>query len=166
MVPDLQDVDDVRVAGESAHGPLFAQESFEVLVQLRRRAPSPRPSARARLVAAVDDAESAASDLLGVVEPLRLQLRREAGLITVTLGSKGVDVGDRDLTSRAPLRVPIPRAYSSVAAVSAASSWWCAAICWCLSSLVRPRPALSGLGDGGAAESEGRTDSESPITPA
>ena len=74
---DLQDTHDVRVAGEPAHGALFAHESLALVLlvefgveYLHRHDPVQRG-----LGAPVDDAVSAAPDLFGIGEASRAQLR-------------------------------------------------------------------------------------------
>jgi hypothetical protein len=66
----LQNMDDVRVPGQLAHCPLFAQKSRDLLIiDGGNEHFDGNGAVECRLVAFVDDTETAAADFLGVFEP-------------------------------------------------------------------------------------------------
>ncbi|CKT21297.1 Nucleotidyl transferase of uncharacterised function (DUF2204) [Mycobacterium tuberculosis] len=72
----LQDGHDVRVPGKAAHGPLLAQEALEIVpIQVGAQYLDGDGAVQRGLDAAVDDAESAAPDLLDIVESSLKQFR-------------------------------------------------------------------------------------------
>ena len=74
---DLQNVHDVRVSGQPAHGALLTQETFEVVgVEIGVQHLDGDGAVEHRLCAAVDDAETAAADLLDLVETLACEVPR------------------------------------------------------------------------------------------
>ena len=75
---DLQDVDDVRVPGQPAHRALLAQEPFEVVrIQIGGEHLDRDGAVERSLRTAIDDAEAATPDFVGILESGRGQLRRE-----------------------------------------------------------------------------------------
>lgn len=74
----LEDVDDVRVAGQPAHREPLAQEPFAVLgVEVGGEHLDRDGAPEGALPAPIDDAEAAPADDEGVVEPRRGEFRRD-----------------------------------------------------------------------------------------
>jgi len=75
--PDLQDVHDVRVAGERSHRVALTQKAFPVIfLEVRRKHLDGDASRKRLLVAAIDHPTAAPANFDGVVEPGGCQLRR------------------------------------------------------------------------------------------
>jgi hypothetical protein len=76
---DLQDVDDVRVAGKRSHREALTHKAFPVVFFEIRREHFDRDASPERLlVAAVDNSTAAPAHFDGVVEPGGCQLRRHS----------------------------------------------------------------------------------------
>jgi hypothetical protein len=89
---DLEDADDVRVSGKFAHRDLLADESLEIIrLEVCGQDLYRHRSIQRALHTAVNDAETAASDLLRILEPGSHQLRRYPN-VYVALCRQRVDV--------------------------------------------------------------------------
>ena len=91
---DLKDVDNIRVPGQLAHRALLAQESLEVVrIEVGGEHLDGHGALQGVLPAAVDRAETTASDHVSVIEPRRGQLRGDRGA-QVILSRRRTEFGD------------------------------------------------------------------------
>ena len=75
---DVKNVDDVRMAGQLAHCALLAQKSFDVVwIEIGGEHLDRNRALQSTLHAAVNRAETADSDFLGIFEPCRGQFRSD-----------------------------------------------------------------------------------------
>jgi hypothetical protein len=86
---DLKDTDDIRMPGEPSHRTLLAQEALSALVGLGSEDLDSDDPVKRDLGAPVDNAETAAADLFGVVESGPTQFRGD-GEADVALRSKWI----------------------------------------------------------------------------
>ncbi|MBA8961303.1 hypothetical protein JOJ86_000559 [Rhodococcus percolatus] len=92
---DVEDIDDVGVSGQPARRALLADESFPVLlVEVCGEDLDCHRAVERRLGAAVDDAETAAADLVCVLESGGCQIGRDRTR-RVALRREGIDVSHR-----------------------------------------------------------------------
>ncbi len=101
--PDLEDVDDVRMAGQFAHCDLLAHEPLHVVgLEIRGQYFHGDGAIELALVAAIHHAEPTSADLLGILETGSHQLRRDPG-VHIALRRQGVAAGHRS-----PRTAPAP----------------------------------------------------------